>query len=114
MVPRPLRAIEHRLEFGEFVQRRVAARKMILGDAVERNDQIVEEAAILRRDRAVMALERKLVLLRAADIPILRHILGMFAHAAAGDAVLHFRHVQPDIGWPQAAKNTQAIAALRA
>jgi hypothetical protein len=83
---------------------------MIFSDAVERHDQIGEEAAILRRDRALVAFERQFVLLLTADLPILRHILGMLAHAAAGDAVFHLRHVEPDVGWTQPAKQAQAVA----
>src|SRR5438132_1054821 len=68
--------IERRLEFGELLHRCVAARKTILGYSVDRNDQIGKEAAILRRDDPLMALQRKFILLQAADLPRLRHVLG--------------------------------------
>ena len=56
--------------------------------AFDGNDQIVEEAAILARHRALVTLQRKLILLLAADGPGPDHILAMLAHAPAGDTVL--------------------------
>ena len=82
---------------------------MILAGAVERNHQIVEEAAILRRDGLLMSFEREFVLLHAPDIPVFRHILGMLAHAAPGDAVLHFGNLQPQVGEMQFVKKSEAL-----
>ena len=62
---------------------------MIFGNSVHRHDQIRKEVAILRRDHPLMALQGKLILLLTADVPGLRHILRVFTHAPAGDAVLH-------------------------
>jgi hypothetical protein len=101
--------IEHRLELPELFHGRVTAREVVFADAVERNDQVGEETAILRRDRSLMAFERKLILFAAADAPILGHVFGMFAHAAAGDAVLHFRHKQPNVRGAKPPKNTETI-----
>jgi hypothetical protein len=56
-----------------------------------------------------MALQGKLILLVTADVPGLRHILRVFTHAPAGDAVLHLGHKKSDVGWTQLAKQPDTL-----
>src|SRR6185503_7518672 len=50
----------------------------------EWNHQVVEEARLPRRCRVPVAGERKLVLLAAAHLPFLRHLLAVLAHRQSG------------------------------
>ena len=95
----PAGPIEHRLQFSELFHGRVTAREVVFADAVEWNDQVGEETAILRRDRSLMAFERKLILFAAANVPILGHVFGMFAHAAAGYARLQHHEIEDTVVW---------------
>src|SRR5262245_16652489 len=65
--------IKDRLQSGELFHGRVAARKVISRRPVERDDQVGKEAAILRRNGTLVALKRKLILLRTADVPGFGH-----------------------------------------
>ena len=105
-------AVKGGLQPGELLQRSVAARKVILRNPVDRNDQIGKKAAIARRYSALMAFKRELILLPAANVPGLRHVLGVLTHASSGDAVLHLGHEQADIGGPQLSQNSKALTEI--
>ncbi len=94
-------AVERRTEPRELLERRVRPRERVPRRAVERRDQVVEEARLLRRDRPLVAPERERVLLRAADLPLLRHLLAVLAHALPGGAVLDFGDVEAEVSRPE-------------
>src|SRR5580704_16870877 len=82
---------------------------MVLGDPVKRDEQVCEKSAILGRDRPLMALKSKLVLLLTSDVPGLGHIFRVLTHAPAGDAVLHFGNEKPDVGRAQLSKKSDPL-----
>ena len=69
-VPWPLVRSKLGGSFASFSSDVSAARDRVARAVADRNDQIVEEAAIPRGDGALMALERDRVLLLAADAAI--------------------------------------------
>jgi hypothetical protein len=79
--------------------------------AIDGDDQIVEEAAILCRHRALVTLQGKLILLLATDVPGLGHILAMLAHTSTSDTILNLRDIKSNVGRPQ--PNRRSIAGSR-
>src|SRR6185295_16174893 len=69
---------------GELLERGIAPHVVIGFYSRKFNYQIVEEAGLPRGGRVLMAGERELVLLAAAHLPLLRHLLAMLAHRHAG------------------------------
>lgn len=96
------------MQAGKLFERSVAARKIIALVAVDRHDQIFEEAAILRVDRAAMTCKRQLILLLPADVPGLGHVFAMLAHAPPGDPVLNAGHVEAYVSRPELPQQAQA------
>src|SRR5258705_3939868 len=89
------------MQTSEVVERGVLARERIAAQIPDRDHQIVEEAALPARNRALMTLERDLVLILASDLPLLRGDLGVLAHAQAGGAVRHRWDVQMNVSDPE-------------
>ncbi len=79
---------------------------------MERSDR--EESAVLGGDGGLMTLQRKRILLEPADVPGLRHVLGVLTHAPAGDAVLHLGHEQADVTGRSFRSSPMRWPALRA
>ena len=75
---------EHRLELGELVHRAVRAQVLVLGHALERGDQVVEEAAVVGGGEPVVAARGQLVLGFAGDLPGQRGLRRVLTHGQTG------------------------------
>src|SRR5215831_12841208 len=89
--------VERRLKLRELLEAGVGAREAVALRLADGNDQIIEEAGFLPRDRFLVAGERDLVLRLAAYAPGLGHLLAVLAHALAGRAVLDLEYVEVDV-----------------
>ncbi len=81
---RAVRLVEGGLKLCDLLDTDVGPQIIVAEHARSRDNQIVEEPQIVGRRRALMAAESKLVLLRARDMPLLRHQFAMLAHGKAG------------------------------
>ena len=72
--------LEHGLELRELLERRRAPRAVVGGDAVPRRDLALEEAGVLRGDRALLRALRVAVHVLARDVPLLRDVLRRQPH----------------------------------
>ncbi len=102
-------SVEGRGQSGELFRRGVGARNVVPLDAVEGDDQVVEEAAGPTCDRALMAGQGDAVLVGAGDVPILGGDLGVLAHAHAGGPVDHPGHEQAQVLGLDPADGGQAV-----
>ena len=85
--------LERGLERGELLERRLGPRAVVLRDAVPRRDLALEEAGLLRRDRALLRALREAVHVLARDVPALGDVLGRQAHR---DVDVRDRRVVPE------------------
>src|SRR2546430_1967698 len=76
--------VERGLEGGELLDARIGADVVVGLQSAERNHEVGVKAAAPRLRRLLVAGERELVLLRAADPPFLRHQLAVLSHRQPG------------------------------
>ena len=72
------------LSVDELLQRRVRPQVVVAGEAQERRHQVVEEAAVVGGGHVLVRADGELVLLLAADLPLLGGDRGVVAHRQAG------------------------------
>ena len=80
----PRMFVEGRLERGEFFQSGIGAQDVVALQAAERHHQVLEETTLVGRGGILVRPVGELVLVRARDLPFLRHHFAMLAHALAG------------------------------
>jgi hypothetical protein len=89
---------EDRLERGELLHRRVRAEVLVALEAVERGDQVVLEAALVRRRQVVVRGHRQLVLGLTGDLPLQRGERGVLAHGQLRPGLAVLRDRGNDVG----------------
>ena len=85
---RPLGAAEDRLQLRQLLQAGVGAQVLVAVEPDVGGHQVVEEAAVVGGGEVLVALDRELVLLLAADLPFGRHDRAVLAHREAGARLL--------------------------
>ena len=81
--------VEHRLQRGQLLYRRVAADIVVFFAILERHDQIFVETRVVGRRRLDVARERELVLMVARDVELFCRDLGALAHRQPGAGLRH-------------------------
>jgi hypothetical protein len=88
---------EHRLQLRQLLGRRVGAQVLVALQPEVRRDQVVEEAAVVRRRGLLVARGRELVLRLARDAVLLRRDRRVLAHREAGPRLGVARDVRDDV-----------------
>ena len=94
----PGNLVERRLQRRQLFQRGIRAQDVVALDATERCDQVVEEATLVGGSQLLVRRHRPLILRVARDVPLLRHVLAVVAHALAGARLGHARELGLELG----------------
>ena len=110
------RPVEDGLELCELLETRIGANVVVPRESQIVHHQILVEAGGVGRGGLLMALQRELILLAAADVPGLHHQLGALAHAQPGarlgDPGEHRAEVPGPELEPRREAATRALAAI--
>ena len=107
---RRLALAEDRLELGQLLQRGVRAQVLVAVEAVERRDQVVLEAAVVRRRQVVVRGHGQLVLRLASDLPLEGGQGSVLAHRELGAGLTVLRDRRHDVAGADLGQGREALA----